>query len=254
MANSWKLGFDATQVVLEKNNIDRITEELYHECTRYCTPDRLARHAGLLPGDEEFEREGERLGQEFDELYVGLVSVETAGFYDGIHNLLLSLPKDDVKIAALTNACVAYAYSVLQINCPVMSNQNGNEATDDDQNGIYKRFISIHGADTVPKPKPDPAGLYQICNEIEIDPSVCVYIGDSPSDAVAAKEAGMIAIGVLWGSVSIYIFLFFQIITYSLITSYYDIQLPQHPVESLRKAPFDFLCNNVQDLYDLLLE
>ena len=71
LADSWKLGFDATQVVLDNNNIPRITEELYHECTRYCTPDRLARHAGFLPSDgEQFKSIGEKLGREFDVRYV----------------------------------------------------------------------------------------------------------------------------------------------------------------------------------------
>ena len=55
LADSWKLGFDATQVILEKHGIPLITEETYHECTRNATPDRLARHAGLLPGEAGYE-------------------------------------------------------------------------------------------------------------------------------------------------------------------------------------------------------
>ena len=42
LADSWKLGFDATQVVLQNNGIAAITEEIYHDYTKYCTPDRLA--------------------------------------------------------------------------------------------------------------------------------------------------------------------------------------------------------------------
>ena len=162
LADSWKLGFDATQVVLKNQNIPLITEELYHECTRYSTPNRLARHAGLLPDeDEEFEAVGQKLADEFDELYVGLVSMETAGFYDGIQELILTLPSKtgmgrDVKVAALTNACAAYAHAVFRTNCPVIS--KGREGP-----GIYERFDSIHGADTVAKPKPHPDGLFQCC-------------------------------------------------------------------------------------------
>lgn len=48
---------------------------------------------------------------------------------------------------------------------------------------------------------------------------------NSPSDALAAKASGMLAIGVLWGS---------------------------HPAESLKEAPFDYLCKEVEDLKDLL--
>ena len=226
LADSWKLGFDATQVTLTNNNIDTITEELYHECTKYCTPDRLARHAGLVPEDgEEYQQIGDKLAKEFDDLYVGLVTLETAGFYNGIQNFILDIPKKEKKLAALTNACVNYAEAVLKINCPVLSSIDSDIQEKD--NGIYARFLSIHGADTVPNPKPDPSGLFQCCREIELDPKECVYIGDSPSDAVAAKEAGMVAIGVLWGS---------------------------HPLESLKNAPFDYLCETVEELRALLIE
>jgi len=208
-----------------------ITKELYHECTRYCTSDRLARHAGLFPENgEDFKRVGDQLAKEFDELYVGLVSKETAGFYDGVHDLILSLPTYDeneskgVKLAALTNACVAYAHAVLKTNCPKLSDSNAQSNLD---GGIYNKFLSIHGADTVPKPKPDPSGLFQCCAEIGLDPNDCVYVGDSPSDALAAKAAGMIAIGVLWGS---------------------------HPLETLKHAPFDYFCETVDELRSLLIK
>jgi HAD superfamily hydrolase (TIGR01509 family) len=213
LANSWKLGFDATQVVLKNRNIPLITEELYHECTKYSTPDRLARHAGYIPGENGFDEIGKVLAAEFDELYVGLVDKSTAGFYPGIDELILDLPvKRGVKVAALTNACVAYAHAVLKTNC--------------DGRDLYSRFISIHGADTVPQPKPKPDGLLLCCQEIDISPERCVYVGDSPTDGSAAKAAGMIAIGCSWGS---------------------------HSESSLRRnGSFDFICSSVSDLKDLL--
>lgn len=220
LADSWKLGFDATQVVLQKRNIPLITEELYHECTRYSTPDRLARHAGFLPEDDGYDEIGQSLAKDFDELYVGLVDKTTASFYDGIDDLILGLPSKDenesdthqgVKVAALTNACVAYAHAVLKTNC--------------EGRGIYSRFLSIHGADTVPRPKPMPDGLLVCSREINVEPNKCVYIGDSPSDGAAAKAAGMIAIGCLWGS---------------------------HSEQSLRSAPFDYICSSISELKHLL--
>eukprot|EP00957_Ditylum_brightwellii_P173213 13186174-Ditylum_brightwellii.AAC.1 len=170
LADSWKLGFDATQEVLVKNSIDKITEEIYHSHCVYCTPDRLARHAGLLPGDADFESVGERLGKEFDDLYVDLVSVETAGFYDEIETMLGRI-NPDVKLGALTNACVAYAHAVLQKNCPVYASEeeNGNEEKKTAAGGlrpVYDRFSAIHGADDVPKPKPHPDGLHKCCEDM----------------------------------------------------------------------------------------
>jgi len=229
LADSWKLGYDATQEVLIKNSIEQITEEIYHDHTRYCTPDRLARHAGLMPGDADFESVGERLGKEFDDLYVDLVSVKTAGFYDDIEAMLGRL-RPEVKVGALTNACVAYAHAVLQKNCPVYMSGESDDAEEKKTAAgglvpVYDRFTAIHGADDVPKPKPNPDGLLLCCEEMGVDPKDCVYIGDSPSDAMAAEAAGMTPIGVMWGS---------------------------HGEEKLKAAPFQFLCSSVEELAQLL--
>jgi hypothetical protein len=80
LADSWKLGFDATQVVLQKNGIDPITVDTYHDGTKFSTPHRLARHAGYFPDDEDdtsFRTMGEKMAKEFDEYYVNLVSKRT---------------------------------------------------------------------------------------------------------------------------------------------------------------------------------
>jgi phosphoglycolate phosphatase-like HAD superfamily hydrolase len=214
LADSWKLGFDATLEVLEQNNIPTITEEVYHYHTRYSTPDRMARHAGLEPGDPNYESVGEKLGAQFDNLYVGLVSTKTAGFYPGIDELLMDVP-DGVGLGALTNACVAYADAVFRVN----------SVPGDEKRQYSERFQSIRGADNVPKPKPNPDGLLAVCKDLAVDPSRCVYIGDSPSDAMAAHNAGMRSIGVLWGS---------------------------HPKASLLKAPFSVLCETIDDLREVL--
>lgn len=191
LADSGKLGFDATLVVLEKNEIAPITYEEYCEHTRYTTPDRLARHAGLTPEEhpEEFETQGKRLGKEFDDLYIDLVSMETAAFYPGMLEIVRSFD-ESIGVGALTNAAGRYAHAVLDVN---------NEVCGDDFD-LYQRFGSILGADDVVKPKPYADGLLQICRELDVDPEQCVYIGDSPSDGLAAEAAGMPGIGVTWGA------------------------------------------------------
>lgn len=214
LADSWKLGFDATLEVLEQNNIPSITEDVYHYHTRYSTPDRLARHAGLEPGDADYQSVGKKLGDQFDNLYVGLVSTKTAGFYPGIEEMLQDIP-DSVALGALTNACVDYAHAVFCVN----------SVLDDPKRRYSERFGSVRGADNVPKPKPNPDGLFQVCKDLSVDPTKCIYVGDSPSDAMAAENAGMKSVGVLWGS---------------------------HPKESLEKAPFSVLCETVDDLREAL--
>ncbi len=219
LADSWKLGFEATLEVLKNNNIPLIDEATYHECTKFSTPQRLARHAGLEPvqDDEQklalFESTGQKLADEFDELYVGLVDTNTAGFFEGIRSVLQRITKcESTKVGCLTNACVAYAHAVL-------------EANDDDDLCLVEECQSVHGADTVPLPKPEPDGLYKVCEELGVAPSEAVYIGDSPSDGLAAKNSGMPSIGVTWGS---------------------------HSEESLKAAPFDFYASTPEELSQIL--
>lgn len=212
LVDSWRLGFDATQVVLERNDVPAIDEAAYHDGTRYCTPERLARHAGLDPADPPFAEVGARLAAEFDDLYVGLVSTETAGFFAGIDDLLegvVGTSSERARVGVLTNACVAYAARVLEVNL--------GDGVD--------TFSSVRGADNVPAPKPAADGLLRCCEDLGLRPDECVYVGDSPSDARAAEAAGMPSIGVDWGS---------------------------HSRSSLEAAPFLHVCSTVEELKEIL--
>jgi phosphoglycolate phosphatase-like HAD superfamily hydrolase len=217
LADSGKLGFDATAVILEKHGLPAITYEEYCHCTRYTTPERFARHIGLTDDTPNAEAaalraKGDQLGQEFDDLHITLVSIETAGFFPGMLNLVENLP-EHVSVGTLTNAAGRYAHAVLEAN-------NQESAFD-----LYKRFGSILGADEVAKPKPHPDGLHQLCEELGVAPHDCVYIGDSPSDGVAAEAAGMPSVAVTWGA---------------------------HGHDSLSRAPFCHVCRTVQELQSLL--
>ena len=208
LADSWNLGYQATKTVLsEYHNNDKtqhtpetypLTSEEYHFGCRYTTPERLARHVGLEPDHPSFEEVGDDLGSKFDDYYVKLVDKQTAGFYDGIGELLVKLNSgnedDGVQLGALTNACVEYAHAVLKANCPEYS-----ESTR--EGNIYQRFSSIHGANSVPRPKPFGDGIRKCCKEMNLLPSEVIYVGDAPTDGRAAKDAECRAsIGVLWGS------------------------------------------------------
>jgi len=232
LADSWNLGYQATRTVLadyhnnnnNNNNGEEhtsetypLTSEEYHFGCRYTTPERLARHVGLEPGHPSFESVGEDLGKKFDDYYVQLVDMSTAGFYEGISDLLVKLHCGDlvsnsscestgdkgggtrgIQLGALTNACVEYAHAVLKANCPRYSTDS---SADDEDKSIYSRFTSIHGANSVPRPKPFGDGILLCCSEMKLDPSEVIYVGDAPTDARAAVDAKCrAAIGVLWGS------------------------------------------------------
>ena len=200
-----------------------LTAEEYHRGCRYTTPERLARHVGLTPGDETFEEVGAALGAEFDDRYVKLVDRDTAGFYPGVAGLLAELGgRRGVKLGALTNACVAYARAVLRAN----SEDDGDDGSPGSARPAPPApslFASVHGADSVPRPKPHGDGILLCCEEMGVDAGRTVYVGDSPTDARAARDAGCrAAVGVLWGSGS---------------------------EESLREeGAFDVLCSSVEEL------
>ena len=47
--------------------------------------------------------------------------------------------------------------------------------------------------------KPDPAMLQIACAEVGINPTHCIYVGDTASDMTAAHRAGLTAIAATWG-------------------------------------------------------
>jgi phosphoglycolate phosphatase-like HAD superfamily hydrolase len=180
LSDSYMLGYTSTNEVLKSNGRGPISEDDYHAGTKLTTPRRLSWHVTGNPDDPI----GLHLGQQFDDLYVGLVSKETAPFFNGIEDMLDSIKGEypDVPFGALSNACGAYVRAVFDVN------------------GYRDDFRVQLGADEVPAAKPEPDGLLQCCKSLGVDPSECVYVGDSPSDGLAAKAAGMQSIGVTWGS------------------------------------------------------
>ncbi|KAJ1492120.1 HAD-like domain-containing protein [Baffinella frigidus] len=176
LCDSSHMAMSATNRVLEEHGFPGVSPEEYHLGTRFTTPERLARHAGFSPGHdgERFHEQGKILGGKFDEMYIALVVDEqTAGFYPGIAQLIADVPPD-VQLGALTNAAVAYAEAVLSAN------------------NVRQRFTVVHGADSVPRPKPYPDGLRVTLDEMGVSNTDAVYVGDAPSDAMAAARAGLI--------------------------------------------------------------
>jgi HAD superfamily hydrolase (TIGR01509 family) len=84
-------------------------------------------------------------------------------------------------VGALTNAAQAYAVAVLRVN------------------DLSEMFTVVHGADSVPMPKPSPLGVQQCAQEVGVPESRVLYVGDSPTDGAAARACGAHGVGVSWG-------------------------------------------------------
>ena len=183
LCDSFQLAFSATNEVLKRRGHGPVTAAEYHDGAKYCTPERFAHHLGLDRGSEEGRATGASYGGEFDACYCELVSAETTPLYEGIAALLRALHAPTAgRTAVLTNACGAYARAVVRAH------------------GMDDLVPVVHGADEVPAPKPSGAGLLQCCQELGVGPADALYVGDSLTDGQAAKAAGLLAVGVTWGS------------------------------------------------------
>ena len=177
LCDSSALCFESTNRVLQSHGFPPITLAEYKEGSKYTTPRRFAWHVTKNPNDEV----GFQLGNDFDRMYVELVSSETVPLFKGISELIHGIRKLDptIKLGALSNACSDYARAIQSSHDVLSSN-----------------FEICFGVEDVPAAKPSGEGLLAICRKLEIDPSHAVYIGDAPSDGQAAAAAGTALYGL----------------------------------------------------------
>lgn len=58
---------------------------------------------------------------------------------------------------------------------------------------------AMYGESALVPRKPDPTGIQQAMRMLKTAPEDTVYVGDSPGDIRAARNAGVYAVAVLWG-------------------------------------------------------
>jgi pyrophosphatase PpaX len=66
---------------------------------------------------------------------------------------------------------------------------------------IEHLFETVVGGDETERHKPDPQPLLLALARLAARPEEAVYVGDAPFDVMAAKAAGIYAIGVTWGGI-----------------------------------------------------
>jgi len=105
---------------------------------------------------------------------------DNSDVYDGITELLNWLSEENIHIGIITNKLENLAK----------------------QNVDYffnKWNLNVKGDGSGFPMKPNPKALIATANEFNVNPTECIYVGDSGSDMVAANNAGMYAVGVTWG-------------------------------------------------------
>lgn len=116
-------------------------------------------------------------------------------FHDYYHNThpypkmietLQELRDSGCKIGAVSNKLQTGVDLILDICMPGFMQVSFGEGGQDSQGRTMPR-------------KPDPTGLFMAMDELGSTPESTVYVGDSPGDILAARNAGISAIGVSWG-------------------------------------------------------
>ena len=127
--------------------------------------------------------------------------------YDGIPGLLGQLNQASVPVAIVTSSPDQYCKRIV-------AHQNWTIAT----------VVGFH--DTARR-KPHPAPIDLALSRVGISADAAVSVGDRPEDTVAARAAGVFAVGAMWGSLD--------------------------PV-ALADAEPDLICETVVDLHAFLAE
>jgi phosphoglycolate phosphatase len=101
--------------------------------------------------------------------------------YEGISKMLTFLQKRGFKMAILSNKPDSFTKM-----CAMKYLREW-------------KFEVVFGArEGIPR-KPHPEGALEICTLLHVKPNECYYLGDTMIDMQTANNAGMIALGALWG-------------------------------------------------------
>ena len=124
-------------------------------------------------------------GHELDRVYREWNLANTARLiraYDGIPELLGALDAAGARLAVVTSKRRETALIALE------------------HVGLAGRIEIGAALEDTADHKPDPAPLRHGARLVGVDPAACVYVGDATVDLLAARAAGMAAVGVTWGA------------------------------------------------------
>lgn len=101
--------------------------------------------------------------------------------YDGIPELLEYLKGEDIRIAVLSNK----PHEKTVANIIEVFGEGYFDMVAGEQQGVNR--------------KPDPEGVFRIMEQLQVQASECLYIGDTSTDMETGIAAKVDTVGVLWG-------------------------------------------------------
>lgn len=109
------------------------------------------------------------------------INGDYSALYPDVRAGLDAMQAQGLRMACVTNKPIAFALPLLK------------------KTGLLDYFEVVYGGDSLPKKKPDPYPLLQVCADFQLKPAQVVAIGDSSNDAIAARAAGCRVLTVPYG-------------------------------------------------------
>jgi phosphoglycolate phosphatase len=109
------------------------------------------------------------------------INGEHSAPYEGVLAGLDAMRAMGLRLACVTNKPIAFAAPLLA------------------KKGLAPYFEVVYGGECLPRKKPDPMPLLQVCADFALAPAQVVAIGDSSNDAEAARAAGCFVLTVPYG-------------------------------------------------------
>ena len=109
------------------------------------------------------------------------INGQRSTLYPDVIEGLRALKALGLRLACVTNKPIAFTTPLLA------------------QKALAPHFELVYGGDSLPKKKPDPLPLLQVCRDFDLAPSQVVAIGDTSNDAEAARAAGCFVLSVPYG-------------------------------------------------------
>ena len=134
----------------------------------------------VLPEEVRNENLIEECRQDFETTYLECWDEQTLP-YKNIPELLNVLSRRKLKLTVLSNK--PHEFALLSVNKLLPS---------------WSFEMILGQREGFPR-KPDPAGMLEICEKLEIAAGSFMYLGDTATDMETSVAAGCFTVGVLWG-------------------------------------------------------
>ena len=137
----------------------------------YGTIELMCQDFAVTPEDERFKH----LRQQFTDIYINNMTCDTH-LFDGIADLLHSLAQQSIPWAIVTNKPARFALPIIEhFEC-------------------LQAARCVICRDTIECFKPHPRPLQYACQQMAIRPADAIMVGDTETDVLSARNAGMPAV------------------------------------------------------------